>query len=378
MVALLRDVVVVSPVPVLASYIKGGAQQILAATVRVLDGLAESCVVIHSPAWDRSIPLGSPFDEHLSFDQPCWIEQPTRVDRVATRIEPDNARRIIREAELVVVSDRYIGDLRQDQLRVLALSNLAYDSEVMAASAAMWDTAWVPSEYLRDALGSEYPHRPVELIEPALDHPYLATLRSAVGPAGTTAHDRLKYLFFPHRCDPGKGLLDALALAERLVELDTRWRIMVVSPSELDDGANHEFFACALEVVRARRITGLVTTVPWQRHDRLPALYLKAACTLMSSRLPEGLGLVPIESVVCGTPAVVRETGALTQQCHRLPAIHPVPDIDSPATARIVHEVSRHRVGLADRRRVARMYSHANHARQVRSAVGALLESGGR
>ncbi|MGH3799480.1 MAG: glycosyltransferase [Pseudonocardiaceae bacterium] len=367
--ALLRDILVVSPVPSLASHIKGGAQRVLAATVGVLDDLADRCVVIHSPAWDRSAPLGSPFEDHLPDDQPYWIERPTRSGRVVTRILPGDARDMIRKAGLVVVSDRYIGDLRQDQFRVLALSNLAYASEVTAATAGLWDAVWVPSEY---------PHRPVDVIQPALDRHYLATLRSAAGLDGPAARDRPRYLFFPHRCDPGKGLLDALALAERLVGLDHRWRMIVVRPSELDDRANQAFFACALNEARTRGIAGLVMTVSWQKHQRLPVLYAKAACTLMASRLPEGLGLVPIESVVCGTPAVVHATGALSLQRSRLPSLHLVLDIDSPATARTVHEVAQQRVGLVDRRRVARMYSHANHARQVRSAVGALLGRGRR
>lgn len=364
--AALRNVIVVSPVPILGVSVKGGAQRVLASTVRALQPMAVRCVVVHSAAWETSLARGQSFEDSLATSARFFAEQLNGHVAAAREIAAQDVLDLISRADLVLVSDRHIGRLPQRSLRVLVLSNLAYSSEQVAARAACWDAVWVPSDYLRDQLLGQYGHEPstVRVIPPVLHRSYL--------PLTNDERGRPNSLAFPHRADPEKGLLDAVGLLGRLLELDARWRMTVTYPSAFDDRANKLFFAWALREAQALGLRERIVLVHWREHGQVRELYAQSACTLMASRLPEAFGLVPIESVASGTPAVVLATGALAAQRGRVPSVHLVPEVDAAETAEVVQQAAQERVDFAARQRIVREYCYANHVRQVRAALASL------
>ena len=99
------------------------------------------------------------------------------------------------------------------------------------------------------------------------------------------------------------GLINAMAEARRRHGLTTPLAIV---------GKKGWLFEQIFEVVEALHLTDQVIFCGYVPDEDLPALYTGAALTLYPS-LYEGFGLPPLESMACGTPAVVSTTPALVE-----------------------------------------------------------------
>ncbi len=99
------------------------------------------------------------------------------------------------------------------------------------------------------------------------------------------------------------GLVNALAEAKRRHGLTTPLAVV---------GKKGWLYQQIFEVVKALRLGDQVIFCGYVPDEDLPALYTGAALTLYPS-LYEGFGLPPLESMACGTPAVVSTTPALVE-----------------------------------------------------------------
>ncbi|HWB67198.1 MAG TPA: glycosyltransferase family 4 protein [Mycobacteriales bacterium] len=106
-------------------------------------------------------------------------------------------------------------------------------------------------------------------------------------------------LLFPASLsEPRKNVGLVLEAAAELVQRGHRLEVWLVGPGELPDDLSEQ----------ARAGLELVTTRYTARPDELPSLYSQAWVTVLPSTA-EVFGLVVLESLACGTPAVVLDDG---------------------------------------------------------------------
>jgi glycosyltransferase involved in cell wall biosynthesis len=378
-----RQVLVLSPSPVLGDAIKGGGEIALSHTVRALHDLYGTVRVAHGPALDVSRMSDTVLDDQSFGDETFSVEEicgPYLTSSYRESVAGMGA--LIALADLLVISDRSIGRMKSRGPQVLYLSNLAYQKARVAVREGRWAAIWVPSSYLAAKLAHEHaiPMGKIKVIPPVVTaarpgacDPEIARLRTRLRQARVP---RERVLCFPHRADPEKGLLDALGMLGRLRARDRRWRLVVTAPSSFDIPANKRFYAEAMsDAARSGAAEGL-EVISWLPHSAMNDLYSTCGCTIMATRLPESFGLVPLESLLSGCPVVATAAGALPSHGSYRGALRLVPDIDSADTAAIVARLAGSRVDPAAQAAIRRAYSAGQHASAVRSAVAALPAPG--
>ncbi len=164
--------------------------------------------------------------------------------------------------------------------------------------------------FLRRVLGraravtavSQWLARTAEALVPTV-HVHVAPMPVAVDRFGPPPHaDALTTrdgVLFVGRLNAQKGVAD---LIDALSQTTTAVRCVLVG-----DGPDREAL-----LVRAREL-GVADRLTWHGTlpgEALPDLYRRAAVTVMPSR-EEGLGLVAVESQLCGTPVIGYDSGGL-------------------------------------------------------------------
>lgn len=180
--------------------------------------------------------------------------------------------------------------------RVLQLSNLAYPNEVAALDGGRWDQVWVPSSFLAASAARICPRASVSVIPPAI------ALRS---PSRVVA-DQWAVLL-PHRFDPLKGWEQSIDLCSQLRMRDQRWTASVLVKPETERTDSQEFGS--VEAILNGR--SFVRFRPWQPASSMQNIFESHGVTLFLTELPEGFGLVALESVASGTPVVATRQGNL-------------------------------------------------------------------
>lgn len=365
-----KTVVVLTPYRLCDAMVKGGAQRVAVGVCEGLVALGHECIVLQNSRWEASL-LGtaSPFGSGENR-MTRWSDQP-RVERT---VPDETARRAVRGADVTVVLDRAVGRLPTNGASVLLLSNLAYENERRAA-AADWNGVWVPSPFLAAELGPHLgPSLPqVHVVPPMLAEPKcrpdphrpVTRLRARLADLGVPPARRL---LFPHRADPGKGLLRTLDLLRTLVSDDPSWTMIATAATPQEGSAGHRVEAEARRVAHALGLERHLLWVPWLSTSEMPCLYRSAGCTLMASSMPEGFALVPVESVAAGVPVVTTAAGNVRQLADQFQSITTVDRPSGP------HAVAAVRAAVS--RAMSGWESAAIRARFSRDAQLAALASG--
>ncbi len=301
----------------LRSHQAGGAQQFVHDLLTSLVRRCEQVTVLCPAAEGRDLAdlgphatiipvLAEPGPSHLAPYERLW-----------------NARAFTRHAvsaDVILCIDRG-APAQVDKPVVLCLNALCYATEIDAVFGLAWDEIVVPSGYMARSLAAligpaawSGEPRPVHTIPYGLDSEHFrprdpAALRDRLGL--DPAH---RFVLFPHRPDVRKGFSAAFAAMHRARARDQRLRLLVPQPPQSVSAVRASEAERAAEFeaeVRRRSIGAAVVFHPWIDLPDLPAYFSLADATLALSTLPESFGLTPVQSVLCGTPAIATAAGAV-------------------------------------------------------------------
>jgi glycosyltransferase involved in cell wall biosynthesis len=203
---------------------------------------------------------------------------------------------------------------------VLFLGATAYAFARSAALSRKWHFMIVPSEFVYEEIaslltanGQRGRLERVKVVPNPIDLDALGLVGPATCRVRTDSHLRM---LFPHRGDTGKGIDASLQLVDRLrSSFDVTLLVVVDASPTAEEG----FYTSVMQTARSIGVLGQVGLTPWVPRAQMPSLYASADLTLCLGQVPEGFGLVCLESVLCGTPVLAREAGA---QTHLLPRGH--------------------------------------------------------
>ena len=132
--------------------------------------------------------------------------------------------------------------------------------------------------------------------------PNPVVLPNAHGERAATRNGPFK-LLFPHRADSGKGLGRCLHLLAQLNRTTVTELIVIVDASPTAEPGFYDQLRSDAERLSVER---RIRFVPWQGRSRMAALYQRVDLTLCLGEIREGFGLVCMESILAGTPVLVK------------------------------------------------------------------------
>lgn len=354
--------------PISRRRVHGGAQRVMCDVCQRITELGWTCVVLQNDRWRSPVDPGADLVTAITGHA-------TRICRWGASEDADGPATDIvghlLSADVVICVDRFPGSFRGGGKRVLMLSNLAYDNERAAARAPGWDAIWVPSPYLREeVLRHRGPHLPPVLsaiVPPALDEAGMP----ASPPLGLAPVSGSHRLLFPHRVDPGKGLMSAMTLLGRLVARDPRWHLLVLG-SDAGEPAARSFLELVKGAAAANGIEPNLEWLPWLAPEAVRPLYQACDATLIATVLPEGFGLVALESITAGTPVLAAPSGNLRSLASSFPSIRLVPDINSEAAAELAGSLLALPVPRPEAELARSLFHPDSQRRAVRAALANL------
>jgi len=134
----------------------------------------------------------------------------------------------------------------------------------------------------------------------------------------------------PHRPDPRKGIKSAIKFAATLRDQGMR-RVKLLIPRYLDEHLDTHMASSWQDILQAIERAGMADRVAfhqWLDRGELCELYRRATLTLCLGTFVESFGLIPLETMLCGTPAIYTPRGGLREVLVGLPAAIPVWPLD--------------------------------------------------
>lgn len=301
----------------------GGSQRIL---MEVLDALAESGHEVRalSPIEDGVDSFrtshGAAVEPSLELRGSFPVPYQTAPHRLASvwesiRDAAEWADRVYLHADAIYMRGA-LGDLPI----VRSLHDFVYEEALLSAFTLPADRTIVPSVYMRDCIAASAGSvsnvgelRVVSNGIAAQPWPVEPALPSGVGPRG----DSDLILLHPHRLHREKGIEESIAIAAgvqaELPDRNVRLLVPGLAGADSADDANLEA-ASISEFAREARAESLLELHQWMPLKRMPGYLAAGDVTLCPGSFVEAFGLVPLESVVAGTPAVCSRVGAFREQ----------------------------------------------------------------
>jgi glycosyltransferase involved in cell wall biosynthesis len=354
--------------------VRGGAQRVATELCDRLVELGWKVDVIECVAWCQSIDPGYTLAAGMAGH--TAIVRGWRDAAAPTVLSGEDLHMLLAEVGLVLVMDRAVGRLDTPAHKVLLLSNLTYDNERRAALHGDHEAVWVPSPHLAqqlEAVAGDGPNA-VHVVPPALaQQPCDAVAHAPLDTLGeqlmANQVPRQRSLLFPHRADPGKGLIFALTVL-RLLLAEDRWTLVAIEPGADEDADVKAVIDNARRFAANLGIMDWVVWVPWLPQSEVSCLYKLGGVTLMPSTLDEGFGLVAVESLAQGVPVVALPSGNLRRLAACFSSLHLAEGVT--AVARTVAGVAGSAVPAAEREAVRRSYSVDAQRDAVVSALRAV------
>jgi glycosyltransferase involved in cell wall biosynthesis len=304
--------------PPLHDHNSGGAQQFVGDLLHGLARREHTSIEVICPD-----PEGHP----LADFGPAARITPTLIEPTDDHLTPYerhwNAREVAdaaQRSDVILSIDRGL-PVEVDVPVVLTLNNFTYATEVEAVFGLAWDEIIVPSRYLQDCVAAVVgeqawtgPAPPVHLVPYGVDTDHYRPVDA------TSARERLglrnerQYVLFPHRPEPSKGLVAALAALRSALEVNPDLHLLVPRPP-LSVAAVRQAEQAFIDGVEQKAgemgLSGHITFHPWVAPSEMPSYYSLGAVCLAVGAFPETFGFTPVQAIACGTPAVATPAGAV-------------------------------------------------------------------
>jgi glycosyltransferase involved in cell wall biosynthesis len=121
-----------------------------------------------------------------------------------------------------------------------------------------------------------------------------------------------RYILYPHRPEEPKGILQTIAVVDKLVHEHGLDNVRVLVPKWIDTGlAAHvrEFYDDLEHKIANRGLEQNFIFHDWISDDTMPEFYSLGDLTLAIGNYVETFGNTPYESLACGTPVIAARVG---------------------------------------------------------------------
>jgi glycosyltransferase involved in cell wall biosynthesis len=204
---------------------------------------------------------------------------------------------------------------------IRSIHDFVYEEALLSTLTLPADATIVPSEYLKRcveatvAISGKTSIERVIAVPNGVDVPESLpgpALPNGVAPRG----ENDLVLLFPHRPEPTKGVREAILTAIEVQKLDAARNVRLLMPAYPPDSHHDDAAGSAQEIKNIADemdASEIVELHDWLSPSEMPGYYAAGDVTLCLGSFVESFGLVPVESVANGTPAVCARVGALRQ-----------------------------------------------------------------
>ncbi|MBT3995746.1 MAG: glycosyltransferase family 4 protein [Chloroflexi bacterium] len=314
----------ISVAPIFPNYVIGGSQRILA---DVTAGLKNSghdlqiwCTGTDSHNGDfevGGVTVHPDLQLRGSFPATHQVS-PVALARTAETLRnaAEWADRVYLHADAV-----YLRHALEGTEIIRSIHDYVYEEALLSTLTLPAGTTVVPSEYLKQcieatvAISGKKTIERVVVIPNGVQVPETAPipiLPDGISPRG----EQDLILLFPHRPIPTKGLDEAIRTAVEVQKIEPARNVRLLIPAYPSD-ANFDDAAGStdelLELVNDLDAVDIVEFHSWLSPTEMPGYYAGGDVALCIGSFVESFGLVPVESVANGTPAVCARVGAFRQ-----------------------------------------------------------------
>lgn len=310
--------------PVFSDHVIGGSQKILADVVVGLNARGHDiqiwCTRADSHTGDfevGDVPVHPDLKLRGTFPathqvSPAALAQTSDVLRNAA----DWADRVYLHADAV-----YLRHAISGTAIVRSIHDYTYEEALISTLTLPADTTIVPSDYLKRCIEATVAISGRKSIEPVVTVPNGVPVPESQPdpalPGDVTARDENDLiLLFPHRSEPTKGIDEAVRIAVEVQRLDPSRNVRLLIPAHPFEARLDETNISADEITKIAEERGagdIVELHRWLSPSEMAGYYAAGDVTLCVGSFIESFGLVPLESVVSGTPVVCARVGALRQ-----------------------------------------------------------------
>lgn len=317
-------ILAVSVAPLFPDRVTGGSQRIL---IDVADALAEAGHTVRvlcsrSPGGGSGFetPNGASIEPSLelrgAFPAP-YQTAPHRLQSVWQRLSEGAswAGRAYLHADAVYMRSA-LGDLPV----IRSLHDFVYEEALLSAFTLPAARTIVPSQYLKDCIVASA-GRVADQSEIIVIPNGVAVPQKPVEPRLPAGLRPLKpvdlVLLHPHRLHREKGIEQSMLIAAEVQRRLPERNVRLLVPALRRDGSPDDAALADGSVLELAESTGaekLLELHSWLDMGQMPGYYSAGHVTLCPGSFVEAFGLVPLESVAAGTPAVCAMAGAFREQ----------------------------------------------------------------
>jgi glycosyltransferase involved in cell wall biosynthesis len=325
----------ISVAPIFPNYVIGGSQKILADVTAGLKNLGHDvqiwCTATESHNGDFDVD-GVAVHPELQFRGS--FPSTHQVSPVALARSAETLRNAAEWADRVYLhADAvYLRHALEGAEIIRSIHDYVYEEALLSTLSLPADVTIVPSNYLKHCIEATVAFSGKKTIEQVVvisngvhvpETTPVPTLPDRILPRG----EKDLILLFPHRPIPTKGLDEAIRTAVEVQKIEPTRNVRLLIPA-YPTNANFDDLAGStdelMELVSDLGGVDIVEFHSWLSPTEMSGYYASGDVTLCIGSFVESFGLVPIESVANGTPAVCASVGAFRQFAD-IDGIIPVP-----------------------------------------------------